>query len=232
MEEQDLKNELMTIDDQMKAIVVNDAASYEFAGKMIIELDQLKKKIQDYWKGPKEAAYRAHKEITAKETEMLKPVSEKRYALQGKVSVYLTEQDRIRREAQRKLDEERRQKEEAERRKLEAQAARAEEKGKPERAESLREQAGQVFVAPAIVQPEVDKTTRTDSGTISQRKDLVIAITNPKAIIQAVADGILPMTIVKIDEVKLKQYIKIQGIEQLAGCTIQQVVNAQFRGAK
>jgi hypothetical protein len=232
MEEQDLKQELTTIDDQVRAITVKDQESFEFAGKAIIELETLKKKIVDYWRGPKEAAHRAHKEITAKESEMIKPVEEKSKFLRGKMSAYLTHQEALRREAQRKVDEERRKQEEAERKKLEAQAVKAEEKGKTEKAEALREKADEVYVPPVLVQAEIEKTTRTDSGTISQKKDISVTITDTMAILRGVVSGAIPASVVTINEVKLKQYIKLQQLNHLNGCDIREVVSAQFRAAR
>lgn len=229
MDEQELRQEITTADERVNAIVVNSNESYQAAGAVVIELDTLAKRITDYWDEPIRKAHEAHKALTAKRGEMLKPVEDRKKILRGKISAYLTEQERIRREEQRKLDEERRAKEAAERAKLEARAAKAEEKGKAEKAEALREQAEQVYVPPAVVRPEVEKTTHIDTGTVSQKTDINVTVTDPLKILKAVTDGRLPIGIITISESKLKQAVKLAGINSLDGAVIEQVVNAQFR---
>jgi hypothetical protein len=167
MDEQQLKNEITTVDDRVNSIVVNDPDTFQKAGSVVIDLDGLIKKINTYWEDPIKKAHEAHKSLTAKRAEMLKPVEDRKKLLRGKISAYLTEQDRIKREEQRKLDDERRKKEQAEREKLERAAIKAEEKGKIERAEDLRTQAADVYVQPAIVESQIEKTTRMETGTVS-----------------------------------------------------------------
>lgn len=228
--EMELKQESLQVSEQVNAIMIKDAESFALAGNMIIALDQMKKKIVEYWKGPKDAAYKAHKEITAKETEMLKPIDERRRMLNGKMSAWATEQERIRREEQRRVDEARRKQEDEERRKLEERARKAEEKGKAEKAEELREKAEQVYIPPVVVVPEVEKTTRTETGTISTVKDIAVDIIDPMEIVKAVAAGTLPIAVITINEAKLKAAVKMLGIMELHGLNIREVVNTKFRG--
>ena len=230
MDEKELKQEIMTADERVNAVVVSDTGSYELAGAMVIDLDRLAKKINAYWEEPIKKAHEAHRALTAKRGEMLKPVEDRKKVLRGKISAYLTEQERIRKAEQAKLDEERRKKEHAEREKLERAAAKAEEKGKDERAEALREKAADVYIPPAVVVPEVEKTTRMDTGTVSQKKTTRVTVTDPVAILRAVVAGSLPIGIVTINETKLKQAIELQGLKQLDGATIEEIVTAQFRG--
>lgn len=230
MEEQELKHEITTIDSQVSSIVVSNQETYKDAGNVTLTLDGLIKKVKAYWKDPKEKAHQAHKAITEKENEMLAPLKNMRNQVQKKISVYLTEQDKKKREAQAKLDEDRRKKEEAERKKLEARANRAEESGKTDKAEALREQAEDVYVPPAVVESEVEKTTRTEAGVISQKKELEVVIENPLEVIKAIAKGEAPVTTVEIKIAKLKQYIKLAGLTEFPGCRIEEKINAQFRG--
>ncbi len=231
MDEQQLKNEITTVDDRVNSIVVNDPDTFQKAGSVVIDLDGLIKKINTYWEDPIKKAHEAHKSLTAKRAEMLKPVEDRKKLLRGKISAYLTEQDRIKREEQRKLDDERRKKEQAEREKLERAAIKAEEKGKIERAEDLRTQAADVYVQPAIVESQIEKTTRMETGTVSQKRDIRVAVSDPMAVLHAIIGGRLPIGIVNINETKLKQAIKLAGITQLDGCIIEQVINAQIRAS-
>ncbi|HNR90726.1 MAG TPA: hypothetical protein PKM65_20490 [Spirochaetota bacterium] len=230
MEEQELRQEIEPVIGEAGALVVDNKESFERASRFILELDGLAKKIKAYWFEPKKRAWETHKALVAKETEMLKPVEERRGALASKVKAYLTEQDRIRREEQRKLDEERRKAEEAERKKLEKKAEKAEAKGDAEKAEELRQKAEDVYVPPAVVAPEVEKTTRTETGTVSQRKDVEIKVVDVKAVLDLVVKGELPIGIVTISESKLKQHVKLMQLDRLAGCEIKEVIIASYRG--
>jgi hypothetical protein len=163
---------------------------------------------------------------------MLKPVEDRRKALTQKISAYLTEEDRKRREEQRRLDEKRREEEQKERDRLAKLAAKAEEKGKIEKAEALREKAEDVYIPPAVVVPEVERTTRMDEGTVSTVKDIEIEIADVKAVLRAVVDGKLPVSIVSVNEAKLKKAIKDFDLKALDGVVIREVVKGQFRGAK
>jgi len=232
MQEQELKQEIMTIDNQVKSVVVTDQKSFTEAGNVTLAIDGMIKQVKEYWKEPKEKAFQAHKAITAKESEMLGPLKEMRNHVQKKISQFLTEQDRKRREEQARLDEKRRKEEEAERKRLEERAAKWEEKGNMDKAEALREKAEDVYIPPATVQTEVEKTTRTDAGTISQKKKLVITITNPLEVVKVVAKGRAPIAIIDIKESELKSYIKLSALKEFPGCEITEVIDAQFRGKK
>ena len=229
MEEQDLKNEVQAVEAKSN-IIVADKESYEVATGIMITLKEMRKKIVTYWKAPKDAAFSAHKEITKKESEMLQPVDARIRELDNKVNKFLTDERRAREEAQRKLDEARRKQEAEERAKLEARAAKAEAAGKEEKAEALREKAADVFIAPAIVEPTVDKTTRTDAGTITAKQDIEIEISHPMAIIKHIAAGTLPIGIVTISDAKLKAAIKLMAVDKLEGVIIREVSKASYRG--
>jgi hypothetical protein len=148
------------------------------------------------------------------------------------MSRYATEQERKRQEEQRKINAEREEKERREREKLEKRAAAAEEKGQTEKAESLREKADMVIIPPVIVVPEVEKTVQTDAGSITQRKDIEVIITDPMKILQAVIDGRIPLSVVALNATVLKRVIKDNAINNLDGCVIRQIINPSFRGAR
>lgn len=232
MNELELKKEVVTVTDQINAMVVNSPESYTEAGRAIIGMNDLVKKIKEYWKPLKEKAFQVHKEITGKENEMLKPVEDRRKELAKRVSAYLTEQERIKQDEQRKRDEEIRAQIERERAKLEKKAEKAEVKGDTDKAEALREQAADVYVPPVIVQGAVDKTTRTEEGTISTVKDIEVTITDPVEILKGIIAGHIPIAVITINESKLKAHCKSFGIKQLPGCVINEIVKSQFRGAK
>lgn len=232
MNEQEIKQEMVVVENQINAVVVQDAESYEVAGRMVLDLDGLRRKIVDYWAEPKKKAHEAHKAITEKEKQMLRPVDEKRSLLDRKISDYLTAERRKREEAQRIEDEKRRQHEQRQRERLLKKAEKEAEKGNAEKAESLQDQAENVYVPPVAIVAEVDQTTRTDAGTISQRQELEIRIIDPMKVVQAVASGELPIGILTISESKLKQHVKLFKLRAVPGCVVDERVGASFRRAK
>lgn len=238
--EQELTNEIANAE-----IIVDDPASMEIASEMVIGLDNLKKKVVDYWADTKKRAYDAWKGITAKEKEMLDPIESARDNLKKKINGYLTEQKRKEDEERRRLEAERRAAEEAERariaeeqRKAEEERARLEAEGKAEEAaekaaeaEALAVQADAVYIAPEVPENALEKTTRTDAGTVSGKEEIAIEIRDKKALIESMLkDGLLEMIDVK--EAKLKQWIKLTGKESYPGLGIQKVVNASFRAKR
>lgn len=231
-QEKELTRELKTVEKRAGELVVTDQESYAIAGQVIIDIDGMVKRINDYWSDPIKKAFDAHRSLTAKRAEMLKPLETKRNAIKKLISDYATEQARRQREEQEKLNREREEKERKERERLEKMAVKAEEKGQSEKAEALREKADDVYVPLAIVEPEIKKTVQTDSGSITQKDDISITITDPMKILQAVVSGRIPITVININETKLKQAIKINGINNLDGCIIQKIVNTSFRKAK
>lgn len=230
--EKEFVQEIKAIEKKVSSIVIDSKETFEFVQQGIIQAKIMKKKVEDYWRDPIRKADDAHKALTAKRAEMLKPIDDFIKRKNRESSDYLTLQEKKRQELQAKADEERRQKEQAEREKLERAAVRAEDKGNEEKAEALREKADQVFVAPVIVQSAVDKTTRTDTGTISQKKDLEVIVTEEKALIAAIARGEAPIAIVNINMTKLKQFIKLNQILKFDGCDIREIISTQIRAAR
>ena len=229
MDEKDLKMELAT-EAKASDILVLDQYSYSLAGAAILRLDAMTKKIKEYWADPKKKAHEAWKAITAKESEMLLPVESHRKELNFRVKKYLTDQDRARREEQAAIDAAQRKAEDAERAKILASAERAAAKGKDERAADLREKAEAVFVAPAIVQGEVEKTTRIDAGTVSTIADIEITVTDTTEVLRQIIAGKIPISVITLSEAKIKAHVKAWGLTSMPGLTILEVVNARFRG--
>lgn len=220
--ELELKDEIVKVESEVDAIVVDSKEAFEYASDVVISIDGMVKKIKEFWKEPKEKAYQAHKAISAKESEMLKPLEDRRKALKSNISAYLTEQERLRLEEQRKLDAERRAKE-----------AELQKKADEERAKAIAENKPvpvvDTYVPQVIAMPEVQKTTKMEAGTVSGKKDIEITIVDILALVKAIADGKAPISIVDISASKLKAFVKLQQLKQLDGCEIREVVTAAFR---
>jgi hypothetical protein len=228
MNELEIKNEMEVVEKTATEIQVIDKQTYEAAAEHVLNLDSTLKKIKEYWAGPKKAAYDAHKAITRKENEMLEPVEEVKKGLIAKINKWLAEESAKQRAEQARLDEERKKREEAERAKLEARAEKAEEKGKIEKAEALREKAEEVYIPPVMAQG-MEKTTRTDAGTVSAKTVKVLEVVDPLEVIKAVAAGQIPVTMVEIKEAQLLKWAEMSGLKTLPGCKIGEESRATFR---
>jgi hypothetical protein len=110
----------------------------------------------------------------------------------SKMSDYDMEQDRIAAAAKAEADRKAKEIEDREREKLLKRADKAEEKGNEEKAEDLRAQADDLHVfIPSAPGPE--KTTHTESGSTSGKKDFDVFIIEPMTIIREISAGhILP----------------------------------------
>ena len=69
--EQEFKQEALTLKEQVTAISVTNIETYASAGELGKNIKTLREKVVDYFKPLKDAAFKAHKTITAKEAEEL-----------------------------------------------------------------------------------------------------------------------------------------------------------------
>jgi hypothetical protein len=232
MLEQELQKEANAIKKQALSIIVKDRESFEISGNVILEIDKIIKKVKEYWKDLKGDAYDTWKGICKKESDMLSPLECRRSEMRTAMTKFSTEQRRLEQEEQQRLNREREEQERKEKEKLEKRAEKAEEKGQDEKAESLREQAEQVSVPVSIVKPEVEKTVKTDGGTITTVDDIIITITDPLKLLGEVQRGRLPISIVEFKISKIKEVVKLNAINNLEGANIQKISKPVFRGKK
>ena len=227
-EEVALEQETLTLYEQATALTICDQATYAAAGEVGKSLKALKSKITDYFAPMKKAAHEAHKAITKKESDELAPVEEAMEVVRKTMNIYIQEQDRIRKEAERKAQAEAEEVARKERERLEKQALAAMEKGKDEKAESLMEKAEAVYAAPVTIEPVVEKTVHTASGNITQTKELQITITDAKAFIAELVKRNVAPTMIDIKPGPLKAWVKANAIESFPGLHINQTVSVRI----
>lgn len=63
--EESIRENMQAVIASAKAIVIQDEVSYQSAAATLKLISERKKQVQEYWKKPKEAASKAHKEICA-----------------------------------------------------------------------------------------------------------------------------------------------------------------------
>lgn len=96
----------------MKAsnVVITDMPTHEQAQRMLLDIDTVRKRIIETWKPMKDAAFKAHRAVCDKESELLKPLVEADRALRSRIGEYTY----LQLQAAREKDEEQRRIAEAE----------------------------------------------------------------------------------------------------------------------
>lgn len=216
----------------VKDVRVVDSGSFEYASDLVLDINKAISKTEEFFREPKDLAHKTHKSITARERQILDPLKKQKEILRDKISDYLTEEERKRKEEQERIDKERREKEEEEIKKLENRAKKAEAKGDDAKAENLREQSEEVHIEREIIAPTVNKTTRMNSGSVSQTKFLSVEIVDPLLFVQQIAKKDAPISIVDFKDKKLKDWVTINELKKFPGLEISEKINPSFRGKK
>ena len=225
--EEMLKSNALTIYVNVKDLKVLNQENYLAAGETLKGIKEVKKRIEDYFAPIKKSAYDTWKGITAKEADALKLINEADLIVRNEARKYLTEQERIRKAEQARLEAEAQDRAWKEQEKLLKEAGRAEIKGNTEKAEQLFEKAENVYAEPVFAQG-VDKTIKLDNGMITMLKDIEIAIIDRAAFLRFAIDN-MPEAIIDINMAKLKKYIKDMKIKTLIGVAIKETSNIAVR---
>lgn len=195
-----------------KSLIVKTQEHRSDAVSFIKTLKTMKEKIEERFHptSNKKKAYEVYEDLLQTEHAFYDPIDEAVKIANGAVKTFDTsEAIRVQREAQaaeaKRQEEERRQRE-----KLEADARKAEEKGKFEKAETLREQAENVTVAPSFAPPPVATKKLIWKAKVSSLFLLC----------KAIASGQVPFSVIEIRLSALNDWAKgydgktkIDGIE-------------------
>ena len=204
----DLKKIEQEVDkaNSLAAIEIKTQIDYEKASAISKGLRELKKTISDAFDPIIKKAHGAWKEAIAQKDKYFEPVESAQKIVDGKVTTYLLECEKKRREAELKAQQEAEEKARKEREKLEAKAAKQEAKGNGEVAEALKEQAAQVEVIVPTVAPVVN---HANGQSLRKRWyarviDFKVLADDYKLPNQSMLDGIAVST---------KGQVKISGVE-------------------
>ncbi len=179
--EAEIERKVPALVDQASAIIIRDQDSMAVANDFSIAIKKMRREIDEAFDPIIEAAHRAHKVALDKKRKYIEPVDAAEKMVKGKIGVYLTEQERIRKEAERRAweaeqekirvqQEERRKAQEAERqaaeerRRIEEKARRAAEEADA-RAARARSEEGR-----RKAQEEADRIRREAAEKAAQEK--------------------------------------------------------------
>jgi len=99
-EETEISQEITTINKMATGLVVKDNSSYEAAAAFGSNIKKAIEKVVAFFEPMKTAAHKAHREICAREKEMLKPLTEAETVLKTSMGTYLAVIEEERRKAQ------------------------------------------------------------------------------------------------------------------------------------
>lgn len=209
----ELKDQGEEMVDFASDLMVNSSYEMMAANDFLISIRQGKKSVTSFFKDMKANAHKAWRTICDKEKRLTDVFDKADVITSKKILAYRDVERRKAAEAQRKAEQERLDRERREREKLLRQAERAEQKGDEEKADLLLDQATEVYAPPVIHESTVQKTEVSDMGTTTGVKDWEIERVNNWAIIQAIANGDLPRTIIEIKDSKIKQWARAMNID-------------------
>ena len=185
----------LTVSEQANALTITDKISYEAGRELLLNIKDLRKQISDTFKPIIDKANQAHKEAIAQQRKVESPLIEAEGIIKNRIGAFLAEEERKRRAEEdrlRKIAEQ-----EAEERRL-AEAIAAEAEGDTEGAEAILDD--EIFVPPPIVPKTV-----TTGGGISMREVWQCRVENLMQLVQAVAEGKVPLSAVQANTVFLGQ---------------------------
>jgi hypothetical protein len=139
-----------------QALTVTDATTYAEAGERLKFLRSAARKVEDWFKPLVDAAYKAHRELTLRRGETLRPVEAECTRLTVEMSRWKGEQDRLARE---RAALQAREEQELARSVALEEAVTLEAQGMPEEAAAVVEQA---IAAPAPVIPIVQAAPKVE----------------------------------------------------------------------
>lgn len=187
-ETQDVETKAVTIVDQAKAVKVTDAASYQAAGSLYKSIGEMIKEVKDTFDPICEAANKAHKAATAKRAKFLDPLQDAYRSVKGLMSAWDAEQERLRQEEQRRLEEIAR-KEAEERAILDAIAAEEEARLNGATQEEAEEEAAAIIEQPVYVPPVVVPKAVPKVQGVSFRELWSCECFDVRALCKGVAEG-------------------------------------------
>jgi len=205
-----LETRTATIDDAINTLQVVDAESYTMAGTMLSEINEHIRFVQGKMAPIVSAAHQAHKEAKKLENDSVNPAKALKLKINVKISDYLVEQARIKKEAETKAREAAEAAAKIERDRIEAEAEKALDIGDVETAQQYIDEAEAVAPAPVVIAPTGEKKVNVGNGNMSERFDLEVILPETaediKAACKAIADGVLPVNSVAFKIAPLKSH--------------------------
>lgn len=190
----EITSEVTSIAEAARAVVVKTSSDYEAAGGRLQLIKGLMAKIASTFDPHIKRAHEAHKALLREKADAEAPLAAAERVYKGAMLTFQQDQEAERRRLEAIAQEAARK----ERERLETLAAKADDKGKTERADALRNQAA------AVPTPVVRVETPKVSG-ISTRTVWRAEVTDKRKLIAAVAAGTVPQSALDVNMAFLNQ---------------------------
>lgn len=223
----------LTICEQGLHVAIKTVDDYTAAAELLREIKSAIKQIEDDIDPIIKKQFEAHRALTQKKAEVLKPFKEADAFVRMRMSGYLQNLERIRREEQRKAELAAQEAARKEQERLLEKAAKADAQGKTDKASALLEQAEAVYAEPVVIAPTVEKTVQLNGGSVTSKKDLEIKVIDLQELCRAIGRGSVPTTVISALDGKLKAWFKMQGTYSNGyafGCQIRETFTPSVRG--
>ncbi len=238
IEIEQVKAKAITFPEQAKAIIVRDYRSLGLANQFFLDIRALRKEISSYFdpiiekaKEAKKKADQARAEAVSQKERAEAPLVIAEAYLNGQITNYKREQDRIREEEEErnrqeaiKVEMERRKKEEDQRLK---EAAKLEKAGAKEEAEALIQETIQAQEEPMQIYVASPSTPKVELEGMAMKTYWSANVTNKIKLIKAVSEGRAPtncldpnMTVLNGLARSLKKEMKIDGVEAISSSSM------------
>lgn len=161
--ESELKQEVSLVERRVSELEVVDDDSYRVAGELVKQVKLASKRVDDYWEPMRKSTYDAYKAVNAHKAEMSDPLKKAEKMIKDKMSAYMAEIERKRREEEERLREIARQEMEAKKREAEEKILLGDDDG-----------AEMAFAEASVMESAMDVVvaeTRPEVDGIIKRKD-------------------------------------------------------------
>lgn len=198
-----IEKEIGSVVAEANSFVIKTQEDYDRMSGFLVGIKGLIKKVGESFDPICDAAHKAWKTAVAQRKEQLDPLEQAERIVKQRGVEFLTEQQRIQEEAERKARAEAEAAERKRKAELEEQAKRHEANGNIAKAEERREMAEQVFIAP---RPVVANVIKAEGQSLKEVWSAEVV--DLHALIKAVAEGRAPITFVIADQVALNKQAK------------------------
>lgn len=103
--EKELMREVTAVEANALSLSVFDEESYASAGELVKRVKAASKRVEDYWEPMRKSTYDAYKAVNAHKAEMADPLKRAEKTIKDKMSAYMTELERKRREEEARIRE-------------------------------------------------------------------------------------------------------------------------------
>src|SRR3990167_2701272 len=221
IEVKDVEKKALSFPDRAREIKISDNATFIAAGEFLKSIKALRGEIDDTFSPITKKAYEAWKETLRQRERVEAPLVEAEGIVKPAIAAYITEQERIRREEELRLQK--LAQDDAERQMV-ADAALLDDIGETELANALLEQA-------PVVAPIIQPRTAPKVAGIALTKRYSAQVINFQQLVKAVAEGKVPFMAIQANTTFLNQQARAMK-EQLNYPGVKLVVEGNVSAGK